>query len=160
MAVESNINQIQSMLKDLPIQIKDDAAANAMNAVSKISERALEQSSRLAGIMPSYVTGQDKQRSRKQKRQNERYGRSVTNWKSISYESVDATGAITGSPRLLGYRLWFLERGTKVHSRWGRSTGAGFRARPFVSAAQEKVNGQAMDIIVDSVNKTIKSYKK
>ena len=158
MPVKSNIDQFKHLLTDLAVEIKDDASKTAMIKVSKASEKALDRASRLQGIFPSYVTGQDKLRSRKQKRQNERYGRSITNWKSVTYENPDDTGAITGSPSKLGYRLWFIERGTKSHSRWGRSTGAGFRPRPFVASAKKEMAKKANDIITRSVNKTIRKY--
>ncbi len=156
MTVKSNGKQLEGMFENLSLEIKEQASTNAMQAINRESVKALDKFSRLQNILPSYVTGQDRMRSRKQQRQNERYGRSITNWKEATYENSDVTGAIAGSPRLLGYRAWFIERGTKTHSRWGKSTGAGFRARPFYEQTKRHIQKVGDKIIAKSVAKTIK----
>ena len=158
MPIESNIDEIGDLLHGLSLEIKDDASVRAMNAISRASERSLETSARMANILPSYTTGQDKLRSRYQQKQNKRYGRSITNWQSVTYETVNSTGVVTGSPRLLGYRLWFIERGTKKHLRWKRSVGPGFKPRPFVRRAKLAIINKTRSIITSSINQTIKKY--
>ncbi len=156
MAVKSNGKQLEGMFQNLSLAIKDQASRDAMKKINRESVKALESFSRLQNIFPSYVTGQDRMRSRQQQRQNERYGRSITNWKEATYENSDVTGAITGSPRMLGYRAWFVERGTKTHSRWGKSTGAGFQARPFYEQTRKHIQKIGEKLIAKSVAKTIK----
>ena len=158
MPVESNIDEVTKSLEGLPVSIQRYINTKAMNAVRAESVSTLRRYSLAYRIRPSYVTGQDRFRSKKQKRENARYGRSITNWQSLTYESEESSGSIAGSPRNLGWRAWMVERGTKKHVMWNKYVGEGAKPRPFYLRATEHMQRVAPEMIATSVNKLVKLY--
>jgi len=158
MAVESNVDEVAKSLNDLPVSIQRYVNTKAMKAIERESVNTLRRYAQAYRIKPSYITGKDKKRSRKQQRQNERYGRSITNWQSLTYESEYNTGMLAGSPRNLGWRAWMVERGTKKHVMWNKYVGEGAKPRPFYLRATEHIQRVAPSIVTTAVNNLIKTY--
>jgi hypothetical protein len=159
MPVSSNIKKLYGVLESVSIEIKDEVHDKAMTKIGVIAKVILAQEAAGLGVNRSDVTGQGRKRSRKQQRQNLSYGGSILNFRKVKYETPDVTGVLAGSPRKLGYRLWFIEGGTKQLSLWNKSTRQGLLPRPFVGRAKKKVQQVGLRIIQKSIKDAIKKYK-
>ena len=159
MAVESNIKRLYGILGEFSQDIKDDVYKRAMNKVSRLSERAMEEAAIRHNVYPSYSTGLDQTRSKKEYAQNLSYGRSITDWRTAEFIKEDYTGSIVGSPSSLGHRLSYINNGTNTHVLWGRYVTDGQRARPMVDEATAEVQKYAPVIIEKALKQAIASFK-